>query len=52
MKIITRYDPPPIPPREFDWSAVSDNYDQGDPVGFGRTEQEARDDLLELLEQA
>lgn len=52
MKIITRYDPPPIPPREFDWSAVSDNYDHGDPVGFGRTEQEARDDLLELLEQA
>jgi hypothetical protein len=33
MKIITRYDPPPITTREFDWVAVEDDYDLGRPVG-------------------
>jgi hypothetical protein len=45
-KIITRYDPPPIPTTKFDWVAVDDNYDGGDPVGHGATEQEAIEDLL------
>jgi hypothetical protein len=45
-KIITKYDPPPIPFRECDWSAVFDGYDLGDPVGHGLTEQDAIDDLL------
>jgi hypothetical protein len=43
-----------------DWSAVDDNYDvdcDGDgyfsscPVGRGRTEQQAIDDLLEQIEE-
>ncbi|SRR6267143_450080 len=44
-KIITRYDPKPIPNRQFDWTAVTDNYDLGSPIGYGRTEAEAIADL-------
>lgn len=53
MKIVAHYDPPPIPDRRFDWSAVDDDtYDgPGCPVGFGRTEAEARADLLERIEE-
>lgn len=36
---------PPIPIRCFDWSATSDDYGPGDPIGWGRTEQEAIEDL-------
>lgn len=55
MKIETTYDPPPIPTRACDWSAVDrDTYDadpgsHGDVVGRGPTEQAAIDDLLEQL---
>lgn len=50
-KIITNYDPKPIPDRRFDWSAVTEDYDgEGSPAGFGRTEQEAITDLLEQLD--
>jgi hypothetical protein len=48
-KVKTTYDPPPIPPRQFDWSAVTDDYEEGHPIGFGRTEQEAIADLQEQL---
>ncbi len=44
--IRTHYEHPPIPPREFDWSAVFDGYEAGDPIGRGPTEQAAIDDLL------
>jgi hypothetical protein len=44
-KIVTKYDPPPIPFRDADWSAVFD-YDLGSPIGHGPTEQDAIDDLL------
>lgn len=49
--IKTHYDPPPIPTRDCDWSAIDDNtYDgPGCPIGWGSTEQEAIDDLLEKL---
>lgn len=50
MKIVTRYDPPPIPVRQMDWTAVSSDYDQGDPIGYGATEAEAIADLQERLE--
>lgn len=59
MKIITRYWPPPIPVRQFDWSAVTDDYEaesdsegswSSHPVGRGATEQEAIKDLLEQME--
>lgn len=38
---------PPIPSRNFDYVATRDNYDEGDPVGYGATEQEAIDNLIE-----
>jgi hypothetical protein len=60
VKITTHYDPKPIPVRVFDWSAIgSDTYDaewlgaedgwRGGPQGFGATEQEAVQDLMEQL---
>lgn len=50
MKIVTKYDPPPIPVRQMDWTAVSSDYDAGDPIGYGATEAEAIADLQERLE--
>jgi hypothetical protein len=47
--IITRYWPKPIPLRQFDWSAVTDDYEPGDPIGYGRTEAEAINDLAMLI---
>jgi len=46
-EIITSFDYPPIPIRNYDWSAIRDYYDAGDPIGHGRTEQEAIDNLKE-----
>lgn len=44
-------DPPPIPDRKHDWSAIdAANYDGGDPVGYGETEVEAILDLLDKME--
>jgi hypothetical protein len=45
--IITSFDYPPIPIRQYDWSAIRDDYDAGDLIGYGRTEQEAIDNLKE-----
>lgn len=50
VKIITKYDPPPIPPRQFDWSAVTDDYEPGCPIGWGYTEAEAWWDLVGQLD--
>jgi len=57
MKIVTHYDPKPIPSRRFDWSAVDDDtydvdcdengYFSRCPIGYGSTEQEAIDDLMD-----
>lgn len=44
-KIITRFDYPPIPIRKYDWSAIREDYDEGDLIGYGETEQEAIEDL-------
>ena len=44
-KIITSQDCPPIPVRYYDWAAIREDYDKGDLIGYGRTEQEAIDDL-------
>jgi hypothetical protein len=43
--IITQFIHPPIPDRSFDWSAVYEGYEGGDPIGYGRTEWEAMQDL-------
>ena len=49
-KIITSHIRPPIPVRDYDWSAVREDYDEGDFIGYGRTEQDAIDDLIEQEE--
>ena len=38
---------PPIPIPNFDWEATFIGYDNGDPIGYGATRQEAIDNLLE-----
>lgn len=45
--IVTSYDYPPIPIRDWDWSAIRDGYEPGDPIGRGPTEKAAIDDLLD-----
>ena len=58
MKIKTNFEYPPIPIRDFDWSAIDDDtYDGAEdshcPIGWGRTEEEAIADLMQqLLENA
>jgi hypothetical protein len=53
LNILTAYDPPPIPIRTSDWSAVTDNYsgEPSDPIGYGRTEAEAIADLIYSIEE-
>lgn len=48
MKILTQFVYPPIPIRCYDWEAIREGYDEGDPVGYGSTEQEAVEALIEL----
>lgn len=51
MKIRTEFVYPPIPIRQFDWSAVDDDtYEPGCPIGTGATELEAVKDLMQQLE--
>ena len=51
MNIQTKYDPPPIPLRASDWSAWDDaTYEPGCAIGWGSTEAEAIDNLLEQLQ--
>lgn len=40
-KIVTHYDPPPIPWRTFDWCAYEDGQEEAGNYGWGRTEAEA-----------
>jgi hypothetical protein len=49
-KIITEFVYPPISQRQFDWSAVFDNYEPGCYIGYGRTEQDAINDLKQQWE--
>ena len=50
-KIVTTYICPPIGTTAFDWQAVTDSYDLGSPIGYGRTEDEARADLEAQLDE-
>lgn len=45
-KIITTHEYPPIPIRDYDWSAIREGYEPGNLIGTGRTEQEAIEDLI------
>lgn len=49
--IITEYDPPPIPLRQWDFNARREGSDEGDPIGYGATEDEAIANLLSLEEE-
>ena len=46
-KIITHYDPPPIPYRGWDYCAMREGDTGEDLTGHGATEQDAIDDLLD-----
>lgn len=50
-KIVTHFEYPPIPIRQFDWSAIDDDtYDgEGCPIGRGATEEDAINDLLDKI---
>jgi hypothetical protein len=50
MSFITSHWAKPSLMRQFDWEAVTDDYEPGDPIGYGVTEQEAVDDLVEQVE--
>jgi hypothetical protein len=43
--MIVTYIKPPVPSRYFDWEAVAEDYEEGDPIGYGSTAQEAIDNL-------
>ncbi|MGE5165317.1 MAG: hypothetical protein ACM3IH_15000 [Sphingobacteriales bacterium] len=50
MKIRTQYHGPlPEKLRDESWSAVDDDYEPGNCIGFGATEQHAINDLYRLL---
>lgn len=52
-KIRTSYDFPPIPMRQFDWSAWDDNLGADcSPIGRGATEAQAIADFMEQMEEA
>lgn len=44
-KINTHYNPKPMPARGFDWCATFDDYEPGDPMGYGATKEAAIADL-------
>ena len=50
-EILTYYDPPPIPVRQFDWHAYRVGYEGGDPLGFGPTRELAIADLLGIEQE-
>jgi hypothetical protein len=56
MAIIVEYWPPPIPIRDFDFCAYDDDLcdgatDSKNPHAFGRTRQEALDNLKEMTDE-
>jgi hypothetical protein len=48
--VITIYDPPAIPIRNYDWTAYRDGQEEAGPYGYGATRQEALTDLFNLEE--
>ena len=47
-EIVTDYDFVPGPTRSYDWAAYRADWDLGDPMGYGETEEDAIEDLKEL----
>ena len=52
VTVFTSFERKPGPTDRFDWSAVTSNYEPGAPIGYGRTEREAIDALLDQLDDA
>jgi hypothetical protein len=50
-QIVTQHVYPPIPLRGWDWSAVTVDYEPGQPEGWGPTEEAAIADLVEQQEE-
>ena len=48
-RVRTSFINPPIPIRAFDWVAWIDGEEESMRYGYGRTEQEARDELSNVL---
>jgi len=46
-EIVTKFDYPPIPVRQFDWIAHYDGEEEAGGYGYGATEQEAIADFVE-----
>ena len=44
--IVVHFVHPPIPDRNFDWSATRYGYEPGDPIGWGKTVDVAEADLI------
>jgi hypothetical protein len=51
MKVRAEHVYPPIPIRDYDWSAVDDNYEPGAPHGAGPTRKAAVQDLCEQWQE-
>jgi hypothetical protein len=51
MRVCTSFVNPPIPIRVFDWVAWIDGEEENGHYGYGRTEQEAKDELTALQMQ-
>lgn len=49
--ICTEYVNPPIPSRIWDWVAYLEDADEGEPHGWGATEEEAIESLKEILDE-
>lgn len=50
--IVTLYIYPPIPVRSFDWCAYLEGDEEDGPRGFGKTKEEAIENLKEELDIA
>lgn len=50
-KVVTSNIFPPIPVRQYDWCAYFDGEEEG-LTGYGATEEDAIDDLIQLWEEA
>jgi hypothetical protein len=51
MRIRTSYYAKPIPDRRHDWCAWDDDRDENGPRGWGETEQQAIDNLIDLIDE-
>ena len=51
LDIRTSYERPPIPTTRFDWCAWMDDTDETGPFGYGRTREEAVDDLERQIDE-